>query len=57
MGAALTYSYEPWGVKVRATGTNLTNEFVLMGVTDTDWGPNFTVAPPRMYGVAVSWTF
>ncbi len=57
VGAALTYSYEPWGVKVRATGTNLTNEFVLMGVTDTDWGPNFTVAPPRMYGVAVSWTF
>lgn len=57
IGAYMTYTYDPMGLKFRVYGRNLTDEFYTNGLLATDFGTNYAVAPPRQYGVSVGWTF
>ncbi|HKY93243.1 MAG TPA: TonB-dependent receptor [Nevskiaceae bacterium] len=57
LGGFVRWQYVPWNFDIRAFGTNLTDEFYTQGVISTDFGGVFTVAPPRQYGVTVSWKF
>ncbi len=56
-GARIGYFYAPWGLSVGLFGRNLTDEQHTQGLIATDFGPNFTLAPPRTYGLRVNLDF
>lgn len=57
LGAHIAIRYEPWDLGIRVFGENLTDEFYTNGLLATDFGTNYAVAPPRVYGVSVNWDF
>ncbi len=57
LGAFARYRYNPQNIEVRVFGNNLTDKFYTQGVISTDFGGIFTIAPPVLYGLKVSWEF
>lgn len=53
-GARLSYLYRPWGLRLSAYGRNLSNVLYSQGLIATDFGTNYTLAPPRTVGVRLS---
>ena len=53
-GARAGYRYQPWGLGVTLFGRNLGNKQVTQGLIATDFGPNYTLAPPITYGVRLN---
>lgn len=57
LGLRLSYLYEPWGIRTTMFGRNVTNTFYTAGLISTDFGANYTVAAPSMYGLKLDWNF
>lgn len=55
--ARVSYLYEPWNVRIRAFGANLSNVKYNISQFQTDFGRLDTLAPPRTYGMNVSIDF
>lgn len=56
-GARASYLYDPWQLRVTIFGRNLGNEKYAAGNLPTDFGNQYTLAPPRTYGVRLNWDF
>ncbi len=56
-GARLGYLYAPWGLRATLFGRNLGDEKYTQGLIATDFGGNFTLAPPVTYGLRLNWDF
>ena len=54
-GARLGYRYQPWGLSLSAYGRNLSNRQYTQGLIATDFGPNYSLAPPRTVGLRLNW--
>ena len=53
-GARLGYRYQPWGLSLTAYGRNLGNTQYTQGLIATDFGPNYSLAPPITYGLRLN---
>jgi iron complex outermembrane recepter protein len=53
-GARAGYRYQPWGLGVTLFGRNLGNKQVTQGLIATDFGPNYSLAPPITYGMRLN---
>jgi iron complex outermembrane receptor protein len=57
LGARLGYLYAPWGLRATLFGRNLTDKQYSQGLIATDFGANYTLAPPLTYGLRLNWDF
>ncbi|MGQ0619710.1 MAG: TonB-dependent receptor [Panacagrimonas sp.] len=57
LGGFVGYTYEPWDARITVFGKNLTDEYYTAGIIATDFGSNYSVAPPLQYGVKLSISF
>lgn len=55
LNARVSYTYEPWNLKLTVFGQNLDDETYSYSQFTADFGTNITLAPPRTYGFRVSW--
>lgn len=53
-GARIGYRYQPWGLGITGFGRNLGNKQYTQGLIATDFGPNYSLAPPITYGVRLN---
>lgn len=53
-GARIGYRYQPWGLSLTGYGRNLGNRQYTQGLIATDFGPNYSLAPPITYGVRLN---
>lgn len=56
-GARIAYLYAPWNLRATLFGRNLGDERYTQGLIATDFGGNFTLAPPITYGLRLNWDF
>lgn len=56
-GARLSYLYQPWQLRLTAFGRNLGDSQYTQGLIATDFGPNYSLAPPLTYGLRLNWDF
>lgn len=57
LGGFVAFNYEPWGTRISLFGKNLTDEYFTSGIIATDFGSNYSVAPPMQYGLKLDVTF
>ena len=53
-GARIGYRYQPWGLSITGYGRNLGGQQYTQGLIATDFGPNYSLAPPITYGVRLN---
>lgn len=49
------YRYNPAGLSLTLFGRNLSNVQCTQGLIPTDFGPSFTLAPPKTWGARLNW--
>ena len=57
LGARASYLFDAWGLRISLFGKNLTDKKYAAGNLPTDFGNQYTLAPPRTYGVRLNWDF
>lgn len=57
VNARLSYLHIPWGLRLTVFGRNLFEERYHIQQLQTDFGVSKTLAPPREYGLRVTWQF
>ena len=53
-GAGVGYRYQPWGLTLSGFGRNLGNRQYSQGLIATDFGSNYSLAPPVTYGLRLN---
>lgn len=57
LNARIGYEYEPWNLKITAFVDNLEDVTYSVSSLTTDFGTATTLAPPRLYGLRLSWEY
>ena len=57
INARVSYYHQPWKARITIFGQNLDNETYSFSEFTADFGTNYTLAPPRTYGLRLNWEF
>jgi len=57
LGGRVSYFYNPWGAQLTAFVTNALDEQYAQAIVQHDFGRAVTLAPPRLFGLRVKWSF
>lgn len=57
LGGRIAYFYDPWGIQVTAFVDNALDEQYAQAIVQHDFGRTVTLAPPRLYGLRMKWSF
>lgn len=57
LGGRIAYFYHPWDVQITAFIDNALDEQYAQAIVQHDFGRTVTLAPPRLYGVRLKWSF
>ena len=55
--ARLSYFYDPWGLQLTAFVENVKDKDYFQSILQQDFGRTVTLAPPKLYGLRLTWDF